>query len=766
MKICGHVSHPIEEERFRALIELSLDAIALVEPDGTVSRVSPSIVRVLGYTPEEFVEFKVFDAVHPDERQQAIERLADIVRQLGGSQTLVNRVRHKDGSWRWIETVFSNQLENPRVRAVVANFRDITDRRHIEVALREREEHFRLIVESAIDYAIFTLSLDGRITSWNVGAERILGYREEEILGRHVSIIFTPEDNAKGRAEFEMHGAVNEEHENDDRWHLKKGGIRFWANGMMMPLKDEAGGIKGYLKILRDRTEQKLARDALTSSEERLRIAADAARLGLWHYDLRPGTMIWDELCKEHFGLPPDAEVSFDRFFEQLRPEDREPTREALKLSIAEHKTFNKECRTVAPGGLDRWIRVIGHGCYDDSGECYRFDGVTIDVTDRKLAEEALRDADRRKDEFLAILAHELRNPLAAITNAVQLSLRSARDEELAWSKDVIARQAKNLARLLDDLLDVSRITREKIQLHKERIDLAPVITRAVESVRPLIEQKKHNLTLFIAQGYMGLLADQTRIEQVLVNLLTNAATYTKEGGHITLTAQHDGKVTVTVKDNGVGIPPDMLPRIFDLFVQVDRTIDRSLGGLGIGLTLVKKIVEMHGGTVTAASEGTGKGSEFTVELPAVAEPTKDLLPSQPSPAAQAPAGLHVLVADDNPDTAAGLTKLLQASGYRVTTAGDGLEALEAARAERPEVILMDIGLPGMDGYRIAEQLRKEKGCENAVLIAISGYGQEQDRRRSIEAGFDYHLVKPVDYQRLLSFLARPKSITRDKLEH
>ena len=287
-----------------------------------------------------------------------------------------------------------------------------------------------------------------------------------------------------------------------------------------------------------------------------------------------------------------------------------------------------------------------------------------------------------------------------------------------------------------------------------------------MESVRPLIEQKKHNLTLSIAQGYMGLLADQTRIEQVLVNLLTNAATYTKEGGHITLTAQHDGKVTVTVKDNGVGIPPDMLPRIFDLFVQVDRTIDRSLGGLGIGLTLVKKIVEMHGGTVTAASEGTGKGSEFTVELPAVAEPTKDLLPSQPSPAAQAPAGLHVLVADDNPDTAAGLTKLLQASGYRVTTAGDGLEALEAARAERPEVILMDIGLPGMDGYRIAEQLRKEKGCENAVLIAISGYGQEQDRRRSIEAGFDYHLVKPVDYQRLLSFLARPKSITRDKLEH
>jgi PAS domain S-box-containing protein len=632
------VSHPIEEERFRAFIELILDAIALVEPDGAISYVSPSIVRVLGHTAEEFVGFKAFDVVHPEEREQVIQRLADIVRQPGSSQTAVNRVRHKDGSWRWIETVLANQVENPRVRAIVANFRDITDRRRIEVALREREEHFRLIVESAIDYAIFTLSLDGHISSWNVGAERILGYREEEILGRHVSIIFTPEDNAKGRADFEMHGAVIEGHGNDDRWHLKKGGIRFWANGMMMPLKDEAGEIQGYLKILRDRTEQ-------------------------------------------------------------------------------------------------------------------------------KLAEETLRDADRRKDEFLAILAHELRNPLAAITNAVQLSLRSARDEELAWSKVVIARQAKNLARLLDDLLDVSRITREKIQLHEERIDLASIITRAVESVRPLIEQKKHNLTLSIAQGYMGLLADQTRIEQVLVNLLTNAATYTKEGGHITLTTQHAGKVKITVKDNGVGIPPDMLPRIFDLFVQVDRTIDRSLGGLGIGLTLVKKIVEMHGGTVTAASEGIGKGSEFTVELPAVAEPIEDSPPTHPSEAAKAPAGLHVLVADDNPDTAAGLTKLLHASGYRVTTAGDGLAALEAARVERPEVILMDIGLPGMDGYRIAEQLRKEKGCENAVLIAISGYGQEQDRRRSSAAGFDYHLVKPVDYELLLSLLARPKSTSPDKLE-
>ena len=299
---------PVRRGAIPGILEHSLDAIAIVEPDGTVSYVSPSIVRVLGYTPEEFVELKAFEAVHPDDRDAAIRRFTDIVRQPGGSQTVLNRVRHKDGSWRWIETVSTNQLENPSVRAVVSNFRDITDRRRIEEALRDREEHFRLIVESAIDFAIFTLSLDGRIMSWNIGAERILGYTEEEILGRHVSVIFTPEDNATGRAEFEMRGAAHEGHDNDDRWHVKKGGIRFWANGMMMPLKDEAGETQGYLKILRDRTEQQLAR-------------------------------------------------------------------------------------------------------------------------------EALRDADRRKDEFLAMLAHELRNPLAAITNAVQLSLRSDRESRTSMEQ-------------------------------------------------------------------------------------------------------------------------------------------------------------------------------------------------------------------------------------------------------------------------------------------------------------------------------------------
>ncbi len=263
------MSSPLGAERLRALLEHSLDAIAMIEPDGTVSFVSPSIARVLGWSPDEFIGLKPFEAVHPDDRSAAARHFSEIARRPGSSQAVLNRVRHKDGSWRWIETVSTNELENPSVRGIVANFRDVTDRRRIEEALHEREEHFRLIVESATDFAIFTLSLDGRIISWNVGAARILGYSEEEILGTHVSVIFTPEDNAAGRAEVEMRGAVHDGHENDDRWHVKKGGTRFWANGIMMPLKDEVGTIKGYLKILRDRTEQHLAREALDDAARR-----------------------------------------------------------------------------------------------------------------------------------------------------------------------------------------------------------------------------------------------------------------------------------------------------------------------------------------------------------------------------------------------------------------------------------------------------------------------------------------------------------------
>jgi PAS domain S-box-containing protein len=626
---------------------------------------------------------------------------------------------------------------------------------HVAELLRERDEHLRLIIESATDFAIFTLDLGGRIISWNVGAERILGYTQNEVLGKHVSIIFTPEDVAKGRIEFEMGSALYEGRENDDRWHMRKGGVRFWANGMMMPLKDKRGESCGYLKILRDRTEQKLASERLRATEERLGVAVDGASLGLWHCDLRSGALVWNDRAKSHFGFPPETKGAYNILFEHVAPEDSDRTREAVNHAITGHTTFDAEFRTESPDGQTQWIHAIGRSVADEFGEPCRVDGVTIDISERMQREAAFEDAAQRRDEFLAMLAHELRNPLAAINNALQVWLYSDRAEHANWSKGVLVRQTKHLTRLIDDLVDVSRITRGTIELQKQRVDIMALVNRAVESVKPLVDQKRLTLTVPAGMAGIDVLVDPARIEQVVVNLLTNAVQNTDEAGHVGLTVEAGSEVIITISDDGNGIPADMLGQVFDPFVQVNPALDRSQGGLGIGLTLVKTLIELHGGTVSAASEGTGKGSQFRFRLPARAKAADETSPpdhaSLPEPAK---AWHRVLVVEDNRDTAAGLIKLLNFSGYHVIAAHDGPAAIELAKLERPDAIFMDIGLPGMDGYRVAEALRKDECCAETLLVAVSSYGREQDIKRSHEAGFDHHLVKPVDVKLIFSLLA------------
>lgn len=381
------------------------------------------------------------------------------------------------------------------------------------------------------------------------------------------------------------------------------------------------------------------------------------------------------------------------------------------------------------------------------------------DVGDRRILErellaraERLAENDRRKDEFLAMLAHELRNPLASISHAAQLFGSLETEADLLWAKDVVQRQVKHLARLIDDLLDVSRISRGKISLRKEPLDLSPIVSSAVEVVRPLMEERKHELCVSLMNGGLTLEADPLRLEQILVNLLTNAAKYTDAGGRVSLTARHEGsEIVVWVRDTGMGITQEVMPRIFDIFAQGDRTIARSEGGLGIGLTLVRNLAEMHGGTVTAASEGPGKGSEFIVRLPALEEPVTQQTGPGEILAQVARQSSRVLVVDDNIDTATGLARLLKFFGHDVQVAYDGPAALEAARAHHPEIVLLDIGLPGMDGYEVVKRLRMEECCKDSLIIAASGYGQDEDRHRSREAGFDHHLVKPVDYDVLMT---------------
>ena len=390
------------------------------------------------------------------------------------------------------------------------------------------------------------------------------------------------------------------------------------------------------------------------------------------------------------------------------------------------------------------------------------FTGIVRDITERKRLEQELRsrlaelaENDRRKDEFLAMLAHELRNPLAAISTAVQLTAPFGDSEQSEWSMEVINRQIKHLARLIDDLLDVSRITRGKIRLRKETVDIAPILKSAVETVRSLLDERKHELTMAVTPGTLRLEADPTRLEQILSNLLSNAAKYTDNGGHIWLSADREGHdIVIRVRDTGIGLAPEKLPQIFELFVQGDRSLARSEGGLGIGLTLVRSLTEMHGGSVTAASEGPGKGSEFTIRLSAAVRPETSAGQAEPP----GPGEVHsrVLVVDDNLDLARGLARLLKLIGHEVRMVHDGPSALEAARSFRPDVVLLDIGLPGMDGFHVARLLRAEDCGRDARIIAISGYGHEEDRRRSREAGFDHYLVKPIDYRSLVPLLAEP----------
>jgi PAS domain S-box-containing protein len=430
--------------------------------------------------------------------------------------------------------------------------------------------------------------------------------------------------------------------------------------------------------------------------------------------------------------------------------------REGVVVGLANHTLL------IARDGTEYAIDDTAAPIREPGGQVKGVVLVFHDVGDRRQLErelharaERLAENDRRKDEFLAMLAHELRNPLASINHAVQLFGRLNSEGDLEWAREVVQRQVKHLARLIDDLLNVSRLSWGKISLRKEPLSLSPVVSTAVEAVRPLLEERGHELSVALADDGLRLEADPLRLEQILVNLLTNAAKYTEAGGRVALTARREPPdIVITIRDTGIGITPELMPHIFDLFTQGDRTIARSEGGLGIGLTLVQKLVEMHGGSVTAASDGPGKGSEFSVRLPALEESAaEETRPPEPLPRTDRQ-GARVLIVDDNIDTVTALARILQLLGHDVQLAYDGPTALDVARGHRPEIVLLDIGLPGMDGYEVVKRLRGEEFCKNALIIATSGYGQDQDRRRSLEAGFDHHLVKPVDFDTLMNLFA------------
>jgi PAS domain S-box-containing protein len=498
---------------------------------------------------------------------------------------------------------------------------------------RESNELFRLLVEGVKDYAIFMLDPEGKVASWNPGAERIKGYRAEEILGRHFSVFYPSEATEAGWPDRELQLAQEEGRFEDEGWRLRKDGSQFWANVVITPLYDPENRLRGFAKVTQDLTER------------------------------------------------------------------------------------------------------------------------------RRIA--ALEAAERYMNEFLAMLGHELRNPLAPIRNAVG-ALRAGGLSPIVreWCATVIDRQVVHMSRLVDDLLDVSRIATGKISFQKEKMDFTRVVASAVDSSRALIDAHQHTMEVELPEEPLYVEGDVTRISQIVLNLLSDAAKFTPNGGHIRVTLRSEGsQVVLGVKDTGIGMPATLLPKVFDLFMQGDHSEERRQGGLGIGLTLVRRLVTLHGGEVEAHSDGPGRGSELIVRLPlAVPDEEPDLV-ARLAESAMPDGSRRVLVIEDNRDSADAMAMLLELWGHEVRISLDGKSALDMARELRPEIVLLDIGMPGMNGYEVARQFRETAGLEDAKLVAVTGYGQAEDRRRSAEAGFHAHLTKPVDpaeIRRLIATLPEP----------
>ncbi len=522
------------------------------------------------------------------------------------------------------------------------------------------------------------------------------------------------------------------------------------------PVRDAISRVVGSVVAQMDITELVKAEAALRESEAKFRAIANAMPQMVWS-TLPDGRHDFFNQQWYDFIGEPDGSTTGDGWNEMFHPEDQPRAWEVWQRCLATGESYEIQYRLRHHSGEYRWTLGRALPIRDDAGIIGRWMGTCTDIHDQKIAEEKLRDADARKDEFLAMLAHELRNPLAPISTAARM-LSTARVDEatVRRTSEIITRQVRHMTSLVDDLLDVSRVTRGLIDLEKMPVDIHRIVADGVEQVNPLMQFRRHHLMLHVPPETAMVMGDNKRLVQVLANILTNAAKYTHDGGNILLKTRVEvDSIILSVEDDGIGMAPDLLGRVFDLFAQAERTSDRSSGGLGLGLALVKSLVELHGGTVSCASGGAGLGSQFKVCLPRLMEPDQKIeRRSQGRDVVAANAPLKILVVDDNVDAAQMLSMYLTTSGHNVLIEHQSLRALQTARIEKPDVYLLDIGIPEMDGNELAQRLRAHPETAKAVLIAVTGYGQEHDRQKSFASGFDHHMVKPVDMAKLAAVLA------------
>ncbi|WP_119157634.1 ATP-binding protein [Caldimonas tepidiphila] len=679
-------------------------------------------------------------------------RATDFLRRLAMRSYACHPLLGRDGGILGTFAVASSQRDHFAVEDVeflqtTSHFLALAwDRHRTEGTLRHREEQLGNLLESISD-AFFAIDRGWRFTYLNGEAERLLGHARHEVLGKGVWDVFP---DAVG-TEF---------HRNYQRALADGVTVRFEA---FYPPHERWYAVTAYPSLeglsvyFRDVTETTQAGQTLQRTRERLELAQQVARIGTFEWDMLSNAVLWSPELEALYGLRPGGfGGTYAAWAASVHPDDLREAEERIREALSS-RGFEGEWRAVWPDGSVRWLAGRGQVFTDEAGRPQRMVGVNIDITERKRAEEALRAADRRKDEFLATLAHELRNPLAPVRTGLQiLRLSPPGAPPAATAIETMDRQVTHMVRLIDDLLDVSRISRGKIELKCERLALRSVLDHAVEASRPCIDAGRHELRLRVPAEPLYLHADLTRLAQVVGNLLNNAAKYTPDGGCIELAAAREGdEAVIRVRDNGMGIPPEMLPQVFEMFTQIGRTLDQAQGGLGIGLSISQSLVEMHGGRIEAQSAGIGQGAVFTVRLPLAQDPRARSGAAGARQDASRDGRRKVLVVDDNTDAADTLAMMLDLLGHDTRTAHGGPAALALAREFAPDIVFCDIGMPGMNGYEVARRYRDDPALAPALLVALTGWGSEDDKRRATEAGFDFHLTKPADLALVQDLIAR-----------
>jgi PAS domain S-box-containing protein len=589
---------------------------------------------------------------------------------------------------------------------------------------------FRQLVQGMEEDAVYLLDREGHIVSWNRGAERLKGYAAAEILGQHFSVFYPAEAIERRWPQQELKMAQETGRLEDEDWRVRKDGSRFWAEVVISAMYDESGALRGFSKVTRDLSERRRQEETLRQSEERFRLLVEGVKdYAIFMLDPEGRVTSWNSGAQRIQGYKAQEIIGrhFSAFYPQEAIDKKWPEQE---LAMArEHGRFEDEGPRLRKDGTTFWANVVVTPLYDREGILIGYAQVTRDLTDRERV-EALEKAERQTSEFLAMLAHELRNPLAPINNALHLLARKpAADATEQWVREVLQRQTAQMTRLVDDLLDVSRITRSAIALNKQPLDVRSVVRAAVDGATQWMQARGYQLSVELAQDEaLTVWADEARLTQVLQNLLNNAAKDTREGGQVAVSARReDGEVVVAVKDNAIGMDAEPLQSAFDL-------------------TLVQRLVRLHGGTVQVRSAGIDRGSEFIVRLPAVDAAARSMTPKE---ARRPSTPRRVLVIDDNNDAANALRQLLENDGHQVKVAHDGASGLALAREYRPEYLLLDIGLPRLSGYDIAASVRSDPVLKDTTIVAITGYGQLHDRARTAAVGFDHHLTKPVEFSAL-----------------